>query len=919
MTTSKAVPPALPAATTAAAAARRRPGHERGRPARADDHEGRAAEGARAAPKTTTAPAAAAGAADHERPPAPTTRPAARADPDRRHVSRAAAFPVHPRAGTSPDPARPDRADPAHEPVPVRIRARSGAPATSVGRRARPGVPAGGRSGRSGAPAAAGGCGARGGVPAGGRSGRPGAPSAGGGCGARGGRALRRRPGGCGRRGWCGGGSPPSARTGSCSSTGVPTRSGPPMRILAPSWPRSTWPAAGSGPTPSSWRSTPPPAGGRDQRPVRGAVGIALTAAEHDRRRRRPDARPGARPPPGTTPTTRRCRPTARSRGPGPAARGAWREIELTGAAVRIPAGTGARPRRDREGAGRRPRRGGDRRRHRRRRAGQRRRRPGRGRPLPPAGWPVRLTDDTAREDVTTPAAPARCPDARRRPGHVQHRGAALAPGRRGIPPRARSAHRAAGRAGLADGHRHRRELRRRQHREHRRDRPRAGFAPEWLAALGLPSRLVDAAGPYTGSPGWPADRERGSRVSDLLGNPQLTWFLTRASGVVALALLTLSMALGIGASTRMSSARWPRFVTQGLHRNISLFVLVLLAAHVAASVLDDYVTYHRAGILHPVHRDVPACLDGTRHAVVGPHHRADRDEPAAAADRVRDLARGALDFVPVLAAGRRARRWARDPTCARPGRCWFTVACVALVLLAIAWRIVAGWPRRALLRTSAVLVTACAVAIVFTWARQGPFAPGWSKRSGTTQSAGAEVSAPASHRPAWPDPSATGEWVREDIPGSGRRPGRRPARSPANGRPGCGSGGGAGAGRAAGGGRRGRGAAAAGRGAAGRAAGDAGRAPGHVRAAAHRRRRPAHRRERAARPRRRRLPGRGEGAGGPAGAAASRSWSSTAPPATRWGRRTRSSISRLPHLILDGAQVAADAVEARQIKQDRN
>jgi hypothetical protein len=59
------------------------------------------------------------------------------------------------------------------------------------------------------------------------------------------------------------------------------------------------------------------------------------------------------------------------------------------------------------------------------------------------------------------------------------------------------------------------------------------------------------------------------------------------------------------------------------------------------------------------------------------------------------------------------------------------------LVLLALAWRIFSGWPRRAVLRASAVLVTACAVAVVFTWAKQGPFAPNWSKRSGTTQVSG--------------------------------------------------------------------------------------------------------------------------------------------------------------------------------------
>jgi DMSO/TMAO reductase YedYZ heme-binding membrane subunit len=58
------------------------------------------------------------------------------------------------------------------------------------------------------------------------------------------------------------------------------------------------------------------------------------------------------------------------------------------------------------------------------------------------------------------------------------------------------------------------------------------------------------------------------------------------------------------------------------------------------------------------------------------------------------------------------------------------TLGCVALVHLAMAWRVVEGWPRRATVRVGAVLVTACAIAVVVTWAKQGPFAPNWSKRA---------------------------------------------------------------------------------------------------------------------------------------------------------------------------------------------
>jgi sulfoxide reductase heme-binding subunit YedZ len=224
--------------------------------------------------------------------------------------------------------------------------------------------------------------------------------------------------------------------------------------------------------------------------------------------------------------------------------------------------------------------------------------------------------------------------------------------------------------------------------------------------------------------------------VSNLIGNSQLTWFLTRASGIVALALLTLSMVLGIVAGTRLSTARWPRFVTQGLHRNISLFVLVLLAVHVIAAVLDDYVTITVQesaipfiGTYRPVWMGLGALSSDLVIAMIVTSLLRQRIgyETWRAVHWTAYLC-WPLGIVHSLGTGSDVRKaWS----------VLFTLACVALVLLAMAWRIVAGWPRRAVLRASAVLLTACAVAVVATWARQGPFAPGWSKRSGTTQTTG--------------------------------------------------------------------------------------------------------------------------------------------------------------------------------------
>jgi DMSO/TMAO reductase YedYZ heme-binding membrane subunit len=71
---------------------------------------------------------------------------------------------------------------------------------------------------------------------------------------------------------------------------------------------------------------------------------------------------------------------------------------------------------------------------------------------------------------------------------------------------------------------------------------------------------------------------------------PTTYWYLTRATGAVALVLLTASVILGILGSVRFSVApRWPRFAIDVLHRDVSLLVLVFVALHVVTSVLDGF------------------------------------------------------------------------------------------------------------------------------------------------------------------------------------------------------------------------------------------------------------------------------------------------------------------------------------------
>jgi predicted ferric reductase len=76
----------------------------------------------------------------------------------------------------------------------------------------------------------------------------------------------------------------------------------------------------------------------------------------------------------------------------------------------------------------------------------------------------------------------------------------------------------------------------------------------------------------------------------DLVTDEKFVWYLMRGSGVVLLALLTISTVLGIASTARAGSRAWPRFATQALHRNVSLISVALLVAHCVAAVIHTYV-----------------------------------------------------------------------------------------------------------------------------------------------------------------------------------------------------------------------------------------------------------------------------------------------------------------------------------------
>jgi sulfoxide reductase heme-binding subunit YedZ len=81
----------------------------------------------------------------------------------------------------------------------------------------------------------------------------------------------------------------------------------------------------------------------------------------------------------------------------------------------------------------------------------------------------------------------------------------------------------------------------------------------------------------------------------------QILWFTTRGAGIVSLILFSTVACLGLLAVARTQSARWPRFLTVELHRNLALLSVAFLAIHILTAVLDPYTHLGLAAALVPL------------------------------------------------------------------------------------------------------------------------------------------------------------------------------------------------------------------------------------------------------------------------------------------------------------------------------
>lgn len=85
------------------------------------------------------------------------------------------------------------------------------------------------------------------------------------------------------------------------------------------------------------------------------------------------------------------------------------------------------------------------------------------------------------------------------------------------------------------------------------------------------------------------------------INSSTLLWYVSRATGVVALLLMTAVLLLGLLVSRRGKLPGLPGFAATGLHRNLSLIGVVFIALHVLTAVTDGYVDIPLSSALVPL------------------------------------------------------------------------------------------------------------------------------------------------------------------------------------------------------------------------------------------------------------------------------------------------------------------------------
>jgi sulfoxide reductase heme-binding subunit YedZ len=89
-------------------------------------------------------------------------------------------------------------------------------------------------------------------------------------------------------------------------------------------------------------------------------------------------------------------------------------------------------------------------------------------------------------------------------------------------------------------------------------------------------------------------------------------WYVARAGGIVAFALLTASVVVGLLLSGRPASKRWPKFALEDVHRFLGILAGVFIAVHALGLLADTYVPFSITDLVVPgaaSYRSLPTAL----------------------------------------------------------------------------------------------------------------------------------------------------------------------------------------------------------------------------------------------------------------------------------------------------------------------
>ena len=247
-------------------------------------------------------------------------------------------------------------------------------------------------------------------------------------------------------------------------------------------------------------------------------------------------------------------------------------------------------------------------------------------------------------------------------------------------------------------------------------------------------------------------------------------WYLTRATGLVSLILLSATVVLGTVASVGWTSDRWPRFLSQSLHRNLSLFCIALIGVHVVTTVGDGYVPIGLADAVIPFrspYRPIWVGLGAVAFDMllaVAITSALRRRIGVAAWRGVHWLAYACWPIAVVHGLGSGS-----DPRL--PGAMLVFVLCIAAVAAALAWRLAAGRARSVTWRLGGAVAGAAALMVITAFAAAGPLRPGWSHRAGTSSALLAQLSGSTSASYSSAPPSSTTLHLRPARLGHPDRP----------------------------------------------------------------------------------------------------------------------------------------------------